>query len=182
MRQDFFWCTPSAARRRRTLREISAVVVHRIEVSQEDPHFRDTPRDVARFFAEHPVGRRATGGSMPYSLLVCPRGIVTQTVPLLQVTPHARLHNATTLGIGCLGDFRQRSPGRPQWRALFALSAYLLRCCNLGVQALRAHDELHEGSYDPDKECPGIFLSVAALRDEIAASGARRQHFFELVW
>src|SRR6185437_10827922 len=75
------------------------IIVHRIEVSQEDATYSDAPADVARFFLQHPIGVKATGGAMPYPLLIDARGTCTQTLPLRVVTPHARHYNPQSFGV-----------------------------------------------------------------------------------
>jgi hypothetical protein len=166
----------------RQRRDIEALVVHRIEVSQEDALFGDTPAEVARFFLEHPMGVKATGGVMPYPLLIAASGVVTQTVPLLRVTPHARAHNPRSLGVGLIGDFRQRPPPAPQRQALVELCAELLMALSLVPAAIVGHDELAGGSVDPDKECPGRFLPLEPLRIDVAGAMTGQAITAELVW
>lgn len=161
---------------------ICGVVVHRIEVSQEDSSYGDTAEEVARFFREHPVGVKATGGEMPYPLLIDAEGIITQTVPLLRVTPHARAHNPTTIGVGCIGDFRARQPSPVQHRSLLRLCAHLVRELRLSASALRGHDELAGGSADPDKICPGEGLSPTRLREDVERLAGEPQPTLALVW
>jgi hypothetical protein len=162
--------------------EVTGVVVHRIEVSQEDPSFRDTPADVARFFREHPVGKQATGGAMPYPLLIDAQGQITQTVPLLRVTPHARKYNPTTVGVALLGDFRGKAPSELQRRACVLVCADLLHALGRTSADMFGHDELSGGSSDPDKECPGRHLPMSTLRQDVAAELARGGGRFELSW
>jgi hypothetical protein len=149
--------------------EILGVVVHRIEVSQEDAAFPDTPAGIERFFREHPVGRKATGGRMPYPIVIDAQGGVVQCVPLDRVTPHARVHNPTTIGVACIGDFRHRPLPRAQEQALLAVCTALLAELGLGVTHLAGHDELAGGRADLDKECPGARIDMDELRDRVAA-------------
>lgn len=149
--------------------EIVGVVVHRIEVSQEDPGYGDTASEVARFFAEHPLGRTATGGKMPYTVLVDRTGAVTQCVPLLRITPHAKSHNPTTVGVGVIGDFRTQAPPEPQRLGALQLVAALVRELNLSAQAVHGHDELNDASHDPNKECPGRRWVMSEFRADVAA-------------
>jgi len=151
----------------RAKRALVGVVVHRIEVSQEDASYTDTPSEVARFFREHSIGREATGGAMPYPVLIDDAGAVTQCVPLGRTTPHAKTHNPTTIGVGLLGDFRDRAPSARQRGALIQVCASLLRELALPPSALRGHDELEGGSSDPNKECPGRELSLPRLREDV---------------
>ena len=151
----------------REVHEITHVVVHRIEVSQEDDSFDDTPEEIARFFGEHPIGVAATGGAMPYALLVTAQGELIQTIALRFVCPHVRAHNRSSIGVGVIGDFRRRSPSAPQRAALLGLLAALLQRFSLPISAVVAHDELTDASHDPEKICPGSRLSVESLREEL---------------
>ncbi len=166
----------------RALADVTGVIVHRIEVSQEDPSYGDTPSEVARFFREHPVGLKATGGDMPYPLLVERDGQVTQTVPLRFVTPHAKAHNVRSVGVGVIGDFRNALPLPRQRAAAIAVCAALLTRFNLAVEAISGHDELQGGSNDPDKICPGSGLAPADVRDEVRALLATGAVELPFVW
>ena len=162
--------------------DVKGLVVHRIEVSQEDPSYRDTPAEVARFFREHPIGMKATGGVMPYPLLIDARGDVTQTVPLRRVTPHARAHNPTTIGVGCLGDFRDKQPPSSQRDALVRVLAELCSWLGLEAHTIHGHDELSGGSTDPDKICPGGGLPLDRLRRDVAAARDAGSRTFDFEW
>lgn len=154
--------------RTREFTDVNSVVVHRIEVSQEDPSYSDTAAGVARFFAEHEVGRQATGGQMPYPILIAADGSVVQTLPLDRVAPHARSHNVSGIGVGCLGDFREREPPAAQLNALVEVCASLCRSFTIKPDAVSGHDELIDASHDPDKECPGRTISMDGLRSRVA--------------
>lgn len=163
--------------------EITGIVVHRIEVSQEDPSYADTPADVARFFREHPIGIKATGGDMPYPLLVEADGSLTQTVPFGYITPHAKAHNATTIGVGAMGDFRKINPTPTQRAAVIMVCAALITHLKLHPDVITGHDELQGGSADPDKICPGPGLAPADLRAEVRALVEKRGvASFDFVW
>lgn len=166
----------------RELVEVSGVVVHRIEVSQEDASYSDTPAEVARFFREHPIGIKATGGDMPYPLLIDAAGNVTQTVPLHYVTPHAKAHNPRCIGIGAIGDFRTRAPTLEQRAAVIATCAALVLRFKVPVEAITGHDELQGGSADPDKICPGPLLAPADVRAEVKALLTRHAAEMAFVW
>jgi hypothetical protein len=162
--------------------EVAGLVVHRIEVSQEDATYGDTPEEVARFFREHPIGVKATGGDMPYPILIAPDGTVTQTLPLGLIAPHAVKWNPTTVGVGCIGDFRGRAPAAAQRTSLVEVCAALLRDLGCGVDAMHGHDELSGGSHDPNKECPGRCLPLEELRRDVAALLARDVSLPPFVW
>ena len=162
--------------------EITGVIVHRIEVSQEDASYGDTPAEVARFFREHPIGVKATGGDMPYPILIDRDGVVTQTVPLRLVTPHAKAHNPRTVGVGVIGDFRKVPPPSLQRAAAIAVCAALLTRFGLTAEAISGHDELQGGSSDPDKICPGPGLSPDDVRNEVRAFLATQTAELAFVW
>ncbi|MEL6338771.1 MAG: peptidoglycan recognition family protein [Myxococcota bacterium] len=167
---------------RRERASIQLLVVHRIEVSQEDSSYGDTAEEVARFFRMHPVGVQATGGAMPYPILVERGGHIVQTVPLDRVTPHARAYNATSIGLSCIGDFRWRHPEPAQYRGLVDLCAALCRALSLSSGAIKAHDELSGGSHDPDKQCPGGNLPLDVLRSDVDRCLAREVAAFDFRW
>ncbi len=181
LRVDTCWAPKSESLALRTPAAVRSLVVHRIEVSQEDPRFRDTPEDVARFFREHPLGVQATGGNMPYPVLIDGSGRITQTVPLGRITPHAKSHNPHSIGIGLLGDFRCQVPSKAQYASLVQLLGSLAAELGLPPECIRGHDELLGGSADPNKECPGCHLPMAKLRDDVASGRAHSEHI-ELVW
>ncbi len=162
--------------------EITGVIVHRIEVSQEDASYGDTPAEVARFFREHPIGVRATGGDMPYPILIDREGNVTQTVPLRFVTPHAKAHNPRTVGVGVIGDFRKAPPPPRQRAAAIAVCAALLERFGLNVETISGHDELQGGSNDPDKICPGPGLAPDDVRNEVRAFLMAHEAELAFVW
>lgn len=166
----------------RELADVTGVIVHRIEVSQEDPTYGDTPGEVARFFREHPIGQKATGGDMPYPILIERNGNVTQTVPFHFITPHAKAHNPRTVGVGIIGDFRNHPPTAEQRAATIAVCAALLGRFGLTVDTISGHDELQGGSNDPDKICPGKYLAPADVRDEVRAFMATHTVELPFVW
>lgn len=175
---------------RRQQADIRAVVIHRIQVSLEASDFDDSPAEIARFFREHPLGRSATGGDMPYPVLIDPDGRVLQTVPLRYITPHARHLNPTSIGLACIGDFRATPMASQQQQSLVNVCTAAVRAFALDAQAVVGHDELGgSGTRDPDKECPGRHVSMDALREAVhlhlqqsprPAAGA--DSGLELVW
>ncbi|MEE8409324.1 MAG: peptidoglycan recognition family protein [Myxococcota bacterium] len=163
--------------------DITGVVVHRIEVSQEDVDYADTPVDIIRFFRDHPTGVEATGGKMPYPILIAADGTVTQTVPLGCITPHAKAHNADKIGVACIGDFRNQRLPAAQRRGFIRVVTDVMRLCNLEATCLHGHDELSDASEDPDKECPGHAMDLPWLRDSIAMSVEQAKcAIYDLKW
>jgi hypothetical protein len=95
-----------------------------------------------------------------------------QTLPLDRQGPHAWKWNDRTLGIAAVGDFRYEQPSREQWFA----AARLCRILEMVFNApLYGHDELPDGSTDPEKRCPGGYWPIpeflGAMR-HLAVSGA----------
>ncbi len=176
----FVWAMPQGERR--CAGSIDRIIVHRIEVSQEDPSFGDYPSEVIRFFATHPIGQKATGGNMPYPLLVDAEGIVTQCLPLGLVSMHARKFNPRSIGLALVGDFRTKPPTSAQRLTLVCVGAHLLHRLGLPTEAICGHDGLDGGSADPAKECPGRHLPMEALRADIAAVRARGPMALDFAW
>ena len=176
----FCWAAPGDAVRCRG--GIHEIIIHRIAVSQEDPAYADEVDQTLGFFATHPVGRAATGGAMPYPLLVDPRGGVWQTQRLLAVTPHAARYNSSSLGVAAIGDFRGLPPTVGQMRALIALLAHLLEALGADEAQLHGHDGLTGASRQPDKICPGQHLPIPALRVAVAARRRAGPTWLELAW
>lgn len=122
---------------------------------------------------------KVTGGELPYSVLVDRNGECWQGLSVNDVGKHAKRWNTPAIGVGVIGDFRQQSPTRAQYTALADFLAELLPSIGRmphewvlergqNVQALSGHDELPDGSSDPNKKCPGRFLPMAQLRDDVA--------------
>lgn len=174
--------------KRRSKEDIKGIVVHRIEVSQEDSSFGDSPEEVIRFFADHPRWSKATDATMPYPLVIEADGQLTQTLPLELLSYHAVAANPDTIGIALIGDFRTKAPSKAQWQSLVVLCAQLLQ--SLGAdgssleESLRGHDEVVGGSRTPDKECPGRELSMTRLREAVSEALAKDDSLSQwpIVW
>jgi hypothetical protein len=161
----------------------TGVIVHRIEVSQEDASFGDEPSEIVRFFREHPIGINATGGDMPYPIIIEREGHITQTMPLNRISPHARSHNPTTIGVALVGDFRHQNVPLAQYESLISVCVNLLSHLQLGSSNIHGHDELSAASHDPDKICPGKYLDMNQLRAHVDTN--LQQHnteLTELLW
>lgn len=176
----FVWAPPQGDRRRAG--SIDRIIVHRIEVSQEDSTFGDQPAEVIRFFATHPIGQRATGGKMPYPILVDATGGITQCLPLMVISPHARKFNQRSIGVALVGDFRTRAPSAAQRQSTVGLLAHLVHRLGLPVAAICGHDGLDGGSADPDKVCPGRHLPMGPLQADVAAALAVGPLVLDFVW
>lgn len=143
---------------------ITHIVVHRIgrelgtTCEELAAAFKDTstPQSPGSF----------TAGQFPYSFFIDPDGEVHQTLYIEDVSWHARRWSYPGLGVAVSGDFRVEPLSPKQYTALVSLCsllAYFLRVYNLV-----GHTELKNASRDPEKECPGKFLDMDALRTEVA--------------
>ncbi len=156
--------------------ERTGVAVHRITTEHlHDPRWPPDAEGIARFFREHADVRNVIG-RMPYNVIVLPDGSIEQALPLLESGPHARAWNRKMIAVAVSGDFSGNpvpgiSPGPPTvaaYQSLTALCGILIWWLNATPdENLKGHDELPEGSSDPDKECPGEYLSMDDLRADV---------------
>lgn len=119
---------------------------------------------VAEFYATVPEAAKATGGEMPYALVILPDGTVEQALPLSDFGPHAAAFNLRGCGIGWIGDFRAHLPTDWQWESGFELNTLF---AGMGLK-IRGHTEMGvTASRDPKKDCPGRLLDMRMLRSSI---------------
>lgn len=164
------------------------VAVHRIWFDDWDLGVSRTAVEIARRFIDDMLIRKYTGGEQPYHFLVDDVGRWWQVLPLEDVGKHARRWNHEALGVGVIGDFRKQAPTAMQRAALVENLAALCLACGINpnqshsvattldsgtlgrvmVPALCGHDEMPGGSADPNKKCPGRFLSMDDLRRDVA--------------
>ena len=126
--------------------------------------------DVAKWMKIHPQESH-TGGEMPYTFGILPTdGTVEQCLELSDVGPHARRFSTEAVSIACLGDFRHMEPTLPQWTSLVTICIELCNWMGGGNAMLYGHDELQDASKDKNKKCPGRYLDMNTLRNEVRLS------------
>lgn len=140
------------------LAERMRLAIHRTEAGTD-------AASIARTYREHPQARAVTAGQMPYTFVVTRGARVEQALPLHEHGPHARAWSDSSIGIGCIGDFRTEAIGMDQFNALVRLCAHLCRW--LGAVEVFGHDEMPGASRDAGKECPGRYINMASLREQI---------------
>jgi len=113
-----------------------------------------------------PDAARATGGRMPYALVVGADGTIEQSALLTDVTPHVRSWNPVAIGVGVVGDFRAAGPQVSQYDALVWLCARLALLVG-GVTRVKGHDELDGATSWVGKRCPGEYLPMRQLRADV---------------
>lgn len=119
---------------------------------------------------------RVTGSENAYTLYVGgdlgpPEfdGHIWQALPLNELGHHARRFSDDYLGIGCIGDFRERAPSPKQLANLVSVSADLCLALGLSANDVVGHGEVH-GAHGGDKApgrpaaCPGDLLGMDGLR------------------
>jgi len=129
-----------------------------------------------------PGAAKATGYQMPYHFLIGGSfgpdefdGKIWQTLPLEELGPHARGASGNYIGIGLIGDFRERNgTSLKQWHAAIDLCALILggierRTCD--VQGHGEHRETHDGSKAPGEPnaCPGDYWDMGGFRSDLKA-------------
>jgi hypothetical protein len=125
---------------------------------------------LARIFRENPKpppDGLGTGGWCPYTILISPGGRIEQLMPLRAVCAGAIGYNRSGINIALVGDFAEKPPGVSQMRALVKVCAELVPIGLLSTRSglvMGGHTSTFQGtSRDPDKLCPGPYLSIAEL-------------------
>ena len=132
-------------------------------------------QSLAKFFADNP---KYTGGRFPYTFVIYPGGQVSQCVSLKYRTADALAASRTGVSVCLLGDFRRSPPTRAQQIAAADLCTALLRrypTTMLDASHVRGHTEESGRSKDPLKQCPGRYLNMSLLREDIADRLQQRQ-------
>lgn len=102
-----------------------------------------------------PEAVAARGAAGPgYHFLVSPEGVLYRLHPLTAAISHLRAHNAATVSIGLMGDFRRWPPEDRALTAAARLIAYLLEHLGLDPGAVQGHGEVDPAAAD----CPGSWL------------------------
>lgn len=144
------------------LRLRRALIIHRSGMGE-------TAADISQAFQDREgEAGRCTGWQMPYTFVIRKDGTIEQALRVGDYGPHARAWNVTAIGLALVGDFRQHPATPEQWQALVDFCT--LTCSWLGgVSTIFGHDEVQGGRKDRAKECPGEYLDLAYLRDEVTA-------------
>jgi hypothetical protein len=180
--------------RRRDAHAIKRIAVHRCGVdlvwsnligydaiticdafADRDPHWVDT---VAK----------ATRCEIPYTLMLGGNlgpdeydGVIWQTLPMLEIGAHARRWNHVAIGVAVIADPRVRPLSDKQHANLVELLSDLTQAFKIdplaidddGSPFLAGHTELPGASKDPNKQCPGKYLPMANLRQQVAEASAK---------
>jgi len=154
------------------------IVVHRLSLARKT---KENPRPVpdhelrgehvVRAFRNRDMG---TGQRTPYHALVCQdeAGTVEQLIPLSCRGAHAgdnrplnnrEGYNWRSLAVAVAGNADERNPTPPQYSSLARVCSEWLPLRPGGLFIV-GHTDLEGASSDPNKRCPGQFLSVHALR------------------
>jgi hypothetical protein len=134
----------------------TGIVIHRFSVSG-----CHDAAGVARFCR----GEKSIGHRMAYSYVVGILGEIEQALPDNRHGWHCRASSVNCLAVAVLGDFRAQAPQSPQLRSLVSLCARLKTRYSGAV--LLGHDEVVEGSFYLNHQCPGEYLNMYSLRDDV---------------
>ena len=148
----------------RKFHHIDTCMFHRIHVG--DPA-TDDATTIAAFFERE--GKKWIGvHQMPYPFIVpqCqPAGnrvIVQQCVPLTRKTPHAKAWNRRAVGVGVVGDFREKPPTKKQKAGCLWIAERLNDLC-----------EYHLWSTSDGRHTRGFLVTVHSAIT--SATGDRRK-------
>lgn len=151
--------------KRNAYEALTRLVVHRCSLSRVDPPWNAvaipdeqlTGPELARRFRRNP----ATGGAVPYHLLVLRNGNVEQLLPLLARGAHAKGANASSVAIAYAGY----NPTPAQVRAIVRLA--LLLVVWRPPLAIVGHSQIPGSSADPGKVCPGEGCDLVSIRANV---------------
>jgi len=135
------------------------IMVHRCTMGE-------TAEAVAEGYRTVRGAREATGGKMPYAVVVYRDGTVVQSASLTDITPHAAAYNRRAIGVACIGDFRLSPPAQEQWDSLIWV-LHRLRDWSGHRLSVHGHTEFTRATRDASKQCPGRHLSMALVRDAV---------------
>lgn len=109
-----------------------------------------------------------TGGRPPYHLLIKQDALATvdQMLPLAIKGAHASGVNWCSIAVAVAGNTDERAILPQQYQRLIGINR-LLAPLNGGL-IIRGHDEIPGARKDDGKQCPGRFLSMDAIRAEVA--------------
>ena len=168
----------------------AGITVHRIDPGSI-PHpaggsYENSARGVYDFFMTHPDGRRVSGSSMPFSLVIAGDGSVEQSLPLDRRTNHTSGLDASHLGIACLGDFREHAMPAAQLGALVGLCAHIADRAGFAISEVIGHTETSRGSrHWRTLDSPGRKVDMQSVREAAMASQKEREASgapWELLW
>lgn len=150
------------------LASIRYIVIHRCSFAHWDALQNRFPisdydlagTELAKRFRENP--HLGTGQRVPYHLTITTGGQVEQLLPLNRRGAHARGVNWCSWAVTAIGDTDQREMHGKQWEPLIE-TVRLMRdlCPNAEIVG---HTDIPGASGDPNKRCPGRYLSMEAVR------------------
>ena len=165
-----------ARQRERDPDRITKIFIHRVGVDLKTKRKvgdGETGPSIAKAFQRDPIGKW-TGYANPYTFYMNDVGHVWQALPLDEVGAHARAFNRKGVGIGCIGDFRVKSPTDDMWGGLLVLCEYLLRGLALQPWDVIGHTEAgRAATASPEKACPGDKFDLDFFRSELAQDWVR---------
>jgi len=146
---------------------LTHAVVHRLSLSnyQKMPvaDLALTSEGIVMRFCDLELG---TGGRPPYHVHVFGDGRVEQVLPLTIRGSHARGFNWRSIGVAVIGNTDEREIGGVQLYSLIWVLR-VLRPLNKGL-TISGHTELPGATSDPNKRCPGKYLSMEWVRASVA--------------
>lgn len=147
------------------------IIVHRISLSQRTeanpkpiPDKELNAVEIADRF-KHPL--MPTRGRPPYHAVVLQDrdATVEQMLPLSIKGAHALRHNWCSLAVAIVGNTDERPASKQQYEALRDICR-VWAPINGGLLVV-GHTELPGASGDPNKRCPGRYISLAPIAAEV---------------
>lgn len=149
----------------RKIGDISCLVIHRNAVARDIV-------ELAAFFKNDPIEGPSVGFRQPYHFFIQRDGTIEQGHSLLTIGAGAVGRNKSGIQICLDGDFRKKPAENKQLESLQELCT-----CLISVLGLDPYIDIQGHENTPRKVCPGLFLNMKQLQEDVASMLNNEQYF-----
>jgi hypothetical protein len=142
------------------------LVVHRCSLGPE-------AADIARAYCTDPSLAAVSRRQMPYTFVIRRCGMMEQALRALDVTPHGVAFGFPGIGVALIGDFRTEAPTSLQWHSLLVL-CHVFSGWLKGAESIMGHDGFPVSREEHVVDCPGQYLDIRRLWDEVQRANLAR--------
>jgi len=142
------------------------IAVHRCSIGSE-------AAEIARAYCTDPSLAAISKRQMPYTFVIRRCGMMEQALRVLDMAPHNAAFGFQAIGVALVGDFRTEAPTALQWHSLLVL-CHVFSGWMKGVASVAGHDGFPVARYLHDVDCPGKYLDIRRLWDEVQRANLAR--------